>query len=99
MNDLIRPAYRITDLAVEERPRERLERLGAQALATAELIAILLRVGVRGENAVQVGQRLLSDFKGISGIHRTPFEELCNQHGIGKARQPNSKRRLNWATD
>jgi DNA repair protein RadC len=53
------PVYRITDLQVSDRPRERLAALGAQALANAELLAILLRVGVQGENAVQVGQRLL----------------------------------------
>jgi DNA repair protein RadC len=39
MNDTPRPVYRITDLALEERPRERLERLGAQALSTAELLS------------------------------------------------------------
>jgi DNA repair protein RadC len=81
-----RPIYRITDLAVDERPRERLEKLGAQALSSAELLAILLRVGVPGENAVQVGQRLLSTFKGLAGLHRAPFEELCDQHGIGEAK-------------
>jgi len=86
MNGSSKPVYRITDLPVEERPRERLARLGAQALSTAELLAILLRVGVSGENAVQVGQRLLSEFKSLAGLHRAPFEELCNQHGIGEAK-------------
>jgi DNA repair protein RadC len=86
MDEQARPAYRITDLAVDERPRERLEHLGPQALATAELLAILLRVGVAGENAVQVGQRLLNEYKGIAGLQRAPFEELCRQHGIGKAK-------------
>ncbi len=81
-----RPAYRITDLHETERPRERLASRGPQALSSAELIAILLRVGVRGENAVQVGQRLLQHFGGLSGLHRAPFEELMNQHGIGAAK-------------
>lgn len=81
-----RSIYRITDLHKTERPRERLASLGAQALTNAELIAILLRVGVEGENAVQVGQRLLQHFGGLSGLHRAPFEELVNQHGIGKAK-------------
>jgi DNA repair protein RadC len=76
------PVYRITDLHEAERPRERLATLGPQALSNAELIAILLRVGVPGENAVQVGQRLLQKFGGIGGLHRAPFNELCNQHGI-----------------
>jgi DNA repair protein RadC len=81
-----RPIYRITDLAETERPRERLAHLGPQALSTSELLAILLRVGVPGENAVQVGQRLLSAFGGLSGLHRAPFEELKSQHGIGDAK-------------
>jgi DNA repair protein RadC len=80
------PAYRITDLYEMERPRERLASLGPQSLSNAELIAILLRVGVPGENAVQVGQRLLQKFGGIVGIHRAPFNELLNQHGIGEAK-------------
>jgi DNA repair protein RadC len=86
MNDSAKPVYRITDLATEERPRERLIHLGPQALAAAELLAILLRVGVPGENSVQVGQRLLKDFGGISGLQRAPLEELCNQRGIGEAK-------------
>jgi len=45
-------AYRITDLEIGERPRERLQKKGPNALSTAELLAILLRVGVEGENAV-----------------------------------------------
>ena len=86
MNDTDRPVYRIRDLHEAERPRERLEQLGPQALANAELIAILLRVGVPGENAVQVAQRLLQQFGGLSGLHRAPFEELVAQHGIGEAK-------------
>ena len=81
-----RPAYRITDLHQADRPRERLASLGAQALSKAELIAILLRVGVPGENAVEMGQRLLKCFGGLAGLHRAPFEELMNQHGMGEAK-------------
>jgi len=43
-------------------------------------------VGVRGENAVQVGQRLLQDFGGITGLHQTPYAEVVTQHGIGPAK-------------
>jgi len=80
------PTYRIMDLAENERPRERLARLGAQALSNAELIAILLRVGVKGENAVQVGQRLLKTFGGLRGLHRATFSEVEAQHGLGTAK-------------
>ena len=86
MENANKPVYRITDLHETERPRERLLSLGPQALTNAELIAILLRVGVRGENAVTVGQRLLQKFGGLSGLHRVPIEELINQHGIGEAK-------------
>jgi DNA repair protein RadC len=80
------PIYRITDLHESDRPRERLASLGPQALSNAELIAILVRVGVKGENAVTVGQRLLKKFGGLSGLHRAQFAELKNQHGIGEAK-------------
>jgi DNA repair protein RadC len=86
MTDSSTPIYRITDLHEAERPRERLTALGPQALSNAELIAILLRVGVPGENAVQVGQRLLQKFGGLTGLHRAQIEEMKNQHGIGEAK-------------
>ncbi len=81
-----RPAYRISDLHESDRPRERLAALGPQALTNAELLAILLRVGVQGENAVEVGQRLLKKFSGLGGLHRAPFKELMDQHGMGEAK-------------
>jgi DNA repair protein RadC len=87
MADIIAPpTYRILDLHEADRPRERLATLGAQALSNAELIAILLRVGVKGENAVAVGQRLLNRFSGLTGLHRVPFAELMDQHGLGEAK-------------
>jgi DNA repair protein RadC len=86
MNDTNKSVYRITDLAADERPRERLAKLGPQALSSAELLAILLRVGVTGENAVQVGQRLLQTFGGLTGLHRATFDEVRAQHGIGEAK-------------
>jgi DNA repair protein RadC len=87
-------SYRITDLEASERPRERLERLGAQALSDAELLAILLRVGIEGENAVDLGQRLLKDLKGLEGIRRASFEEVCNQRGLGQAKAAQIKAAL-----
>ena len=78
--------YRITDLEASERPRERLAEVGAQALSTAELLAILLRTGLPGENAVQLGQRLLQTFGGLSGLRRASFQEVCSQHGVGEAK-------------
>ncbi len=81
-----KPIYRIADLHESDRPRERLTNLGAQALTNAELIAILLRVGVVGESAVDVGQRLLRKFGGIGGLHRASVKELMEQHAVGEAK-------------
>ena len=80
------PVYRITDIEKGERPRERLARVGAENIGTAELLAILLRTGLPGENAIAVGQRLLNTFGGIPGIHRASYQELRNQKGIGPAK-------------
>ncbi len=82
-----RPAsYRIMDLQASERPRERLAELGASALTNAELIAILLRVGIEGENAVEIGTRLLQDLGSLAGLHSASFAELCAQKGLGPAK-------------
>jgi DNA repair protein RadC len=86
--------YRIADMIESERPRERLARLGASSLSAPELLAILLRVGVPGESAIDVASRLLKTFGDVTGLHRAPFEELCNQHGIGPAKASQIKAAL-----
>jgi DNA repair protein RadC len=77
---------RIKDIQTLERPRERLAKMGASVLSTAELLAILLRAGVEGENAIQLGQRLLQDFNGLAGLQKASYAEICAQHGIGEAK-------------
>jgi len=79
-------SYRISDLPESARPRERLISAGADMLGEAELLAILLRVGVQGRSAVQLGQHLLEKFGGLAGIQRAPFEELVAERGIGQAK-------------
>ncbi len=85
MNDL-HPTYRINDLEVSDRPRERLAEVGAENLKKEELLAILLRVGMKGENAVQMADRLLRNMGGLAGIHRASVVELANQPGMGPAK-------------
>lgn len=86
--------YTIREWAAEERPRERLESLGAQSLSTAELIAILLRVGQRGETAVALARRLLQHFGGLEGLHRASFAEVKAVKGIGTAKAAQIKAAL-----
>ena len=76
----------IRDTPATERPREKLKNFGPQHLSNAELIAILLRVGVKGEGVVTMAQRLLHRFGGLPGLARANFVELCAEHGISEAK-------------
>jgi DNA repair protein RadC len=58
----------ISDWPLAERPRERLLAKGAAALSDAELLAVLLRTGIRGKSAVDMGRELVREFKGVSGV-------------------------------
>src|SRR5438128_5302440 len=79
-------AVKIRELPEEDRPREKLLKRGADALTNRELIAILLRTGVRGKNAVEVGGEILEKYKTLSGLTRTSASELRKIRGIGPAK-------------
>ena len=77
----------ITDWPEGERPRERLLRHGPQALSDAELLAIYLRVGVRGKSAVDLARDLLHRFDGQLGhLAEAPLPQLATVPGIGMAK-------------
>ena len=76
----------IRDLPRGERPRERLREHGAGYLSNAELIAILLRTGIEGENVVNLAVRMLAQFQGLSGLARATYAELCSLKGISEAK-------------
>jgi DNA repair protein RadC len=84
----------IKDLPVDERPRERLARAGEGALSTAELLAIILRTGVGGENVLAMATRLLSKYSGLPGLARASFAELEAEKGLGKAKTAQLKAAL-----
>lgn len=73
-------------MPAELRPRERLERRGAEHVSEAELIAILLRTGTTSETVLELATRLLSEYEGLGGLVRASLEELKTTKGIGTAK-------------
>jgi DNA repair protein RadC len=86
--------HRIKDKPEEERPRERIARLGGSALNRTELLAILLRTGVPGENALELADHLLVEFGGLQGLHRAEFKDLSRVRGVGPAKAAQLKAAL-----
>jgi len=84
--DPVKYVLMIRDLAEEDRPRERLKRVGAQALTTAELLAVIVRIGTRGVSALRLAERLLVDFEGLPGLARASVAEMAGINGIGDAK-------------
>ncbi|MBI2832126.1 MAG: DNA repair protein RadC [Chloroflexi bacterium] len=76
----------IHDLPLYERPRERLQRSGAEALSAQEIIAVILGRGIAGESVMVTAQRLLSQFGSLKGIAVATVEELSQVKGIGPAK-------------
>lgn len=77
---------RIHDLPEDDRPRERLLRLGPGVLTDAELLAIFINTGVKGENAIQVAQRLLREVGSLRQLSRTSPAELAASRALGPAK-------------
>jgi DNA repair protein RadC len=75
---------RIQDLPESERPRERLAANGADALKNSELIAILLRTGLKGMSAIQVAEQLLQKFGRLENLARASLEDLQQVKGVGR---------------
>ncbi len=84
VRDRYSPAMK--DLPAGERPRERLHAYGAQALTTAELIAILIRTGNAQRSAVSLGEFLLAEFGSIQGVATASAEQLAAVKGLGTAK-------------
>jgi len=74
----------ISDWPLAERPRERLLARGAQTLSDAELLAVVLRTGIRGKSAVDLGRDLLARFEGLAGLFSA---DLSRVKGLGPAKR------------
>jgi DNA repair protein RadC len=77
---------RIAEWPEDERPRERLLKHGASALSEAELLAIFLRTGIAGANAVELGRQLLARFGNLQRLFAAPLSEVASVRGLGPAK-------------
>ena len=77
---------RIQELPADDRPREKLANLGAASLSDSELIAILLRTGLVGVNAIELSRQLLQKFQSLGGLARCSVNELASVKGVGPAK-------------
>ena len=77
----------LKDLPQDARPREKLLARGPGALSDAELLALLLRTGLPGKNALQMGQELVDTFGGIGGLLHTSADALKKIKGLGPAKR------------
>ncbi len=80
------PYLSVKAMPDSERPRERLLNYGAAALADRELLAIILRTGSSGENALDLARRLLTSYGGLAGLARIEAAQLLAEPGIGPAK-------------
>lgn len=86
--------FTVHDLPLSERPRERLLKLGTEALSVQELLALVLGRGTKGESVVLTAQKLLSNFGNLKNIASASVEELTQIKGIGLAKATQLKAAL-----
>jgi len=82
----MKDSFTVHDLPLSERPRERMLKLGSEALSAQELLALILGRGVKGESVMVTSQRLISRFGNLEGIASASIEELTQIKGIDPAK-------------
>ncbi len=82
----VKKTIKITDMPLEERPREKLLQRGAQALTNVELLAIFLRTGVAGKTALDLARDLLEEFGDLRRLLGADQKQFCKAKGLGNAK-------------
>jgi len=80
------PSFTVRDLPRQERPRERLQKFGAEALSAQELLALVIGRGISKKSVMSIAQELLVRFGNIKTISQATIEELSQIKGIGLAK-------------
>jgi DNA repair protein RadC len=80
------PSPTIRDLPSQERPRERLQRYGEQALSTTELLAVIIGSGNADDHALRLAEHLLITFEDLPGLSHASQQELTTVRGIGEVK-------------
>jgi len=82
----LKKSFTVHDLPLSERPRERLMKLGAEALSAQEILALILGRGTKGESVMVIAQNLIREFGNLKGIANASVEELMKVKGVGQAK-------------
>jgi DNA repair protein RadC len=90
----MKDSFTVRDLPLNERPRERLLKLGSEALSAQEILALILGRGIKGESVMMTSQKLLSRFGSLKSIANASIEELIETRGIGPAKAAQIKAAL-----
>jgi len=90
----MKDSFTVRDLPLNERPRERLLKLGSEALSAQEILALILGRGIKGESVMMTSQKLLSRFGSLKSIANASVEELTQTRGIGPAKAAQIKAAL-----
>lgn len=76
----------VHEMPVDEKPRERLQRYGSESLSEAELVSIILRTGIPGQNAVETSRKLIRDVGGLHRLSRMRWQDVAQFPGIAQVK-------------
>jgi DNA repair protein RadC len=93
----MKDSFTVHDLPLNERPRERLLKLGSEALSAQEVLSLILGRGIKGESVMVTSHKLLIRFGSLKGVANASVEELTQTKGIGPAKAAQLKAALEFS--